>query len=62
MSNNVYANQADELEASRRRAAGLCPCGEVDADSCDCGERLRCYGCGATYRAECECSRLADND
>lgn len=43
MTNNVYANQADELEMGRIRAAGrICEgCGnEIDPETCGCGSRI----------------------
>lgn len=62
MSNNVYAQQADDLEMGRLRQAGHCTyCGE-HKDVCMCDPTPWCHGCGATCKADCECGRLADNE
>lgn len=60
MSNNVYANQADELEMERLRRAGHCTeCG-LHMDECECEPKLSCHGCGAELRSECDCARLGE--
>ena len=62
MTNNVYAQQADDLERERLIRAGYCPDCGYGGDACECDPTPWCHGCGATTKAGCECGPRAEND
>lgn len=64
MSNNVYANQADELEIGRLRAAGrICSgCGnEIDPETCGCGDPMKPHNDSSHTAVPmgCDCMRTS---